>query len=195
VEGARIEDIDGAMEAWGFPVGPLRLGDEVGLDVQAKIGVIMVDAFGERMQAPAMADRLVETDRRGRKNRRGFYAYGADGTRTGVDESVYADLGLDPTGHIPRSEIEERITLALIAEAARCLEDGILESATDGDVGAVLGIGYPPFRGGPFFTIDAMGAGHVVERLSRLADRHGPRFSPPGILVRAAEEGTSFRTA
>ena len=193
-EGASVEDVDGAMEEWGFPVGPLRLGDEVGLDVQSKIGRIMVDAFGERMAAPSFAERLDSSDRKGRKNRRGFYAYDDSGSRSGVDETVYADLGLTPTGRVPRSEIQERISFALINEAARCLEDGILRSSADGDVGAVMGIGYPPFRGGPFFTIDTLGPRLVVDRLRRLADRHGPRFDTAQILIDAAEQDRTFRS-
>lgn len=193
-EGATVEDIDGAVEAWGFPVGPLRLGDEVGLDVQSKIGRIMVDAFGERMAAPSFAEKLVSSDRKGRKNRRGFYAYDDAGKRSGVDETVYSDLGLDPTGRVPPAEIQERVSLALVNEAARCLGDGILGSAADGDVGAVMGIGYPPFRGGPFFTVDTMGASWILDRLNRLAARHGPRFEPAQILVDAATEGRTFRS-
>lgn len=193
-EGASIEDIDDAVEAWGFPVGPLRLADEVGLDVGAKIGKILVDAFGERMAAPDLMAGLVASDRKGRKNRRGFYAYDDTGRRDGVDASVYTDLGIQPTGSVPRAEIQERVSLALINEAVRCLDEGILRSASDGDIGAVMGIGFPPFRGGPFFWIDQVGPAEVVRRLRALAERHGPRFEPATALVKAAETTTKFRT-
>lgn len=191
-EGASVEAIDSAVEAWGFPVGPLRLADEVGLDVGAKIGKIMVDAFGARMAPPEGVD-LASTDRRGRKNGKGFYLYDAKGKRGGVDDSVYSDLGVTPDKEVPRREIQDRITLALINEAARCLEEGILRSAADGDIGAVMGIGFPPFRGGPFFWIDQVGAGEVVERLRALEARHGARFEPARILVEATAGDTKFR--
>lgn len=191
-EGATVEDIDGAVEAWGFPVGPLRLADEVGIDVGAKIAVILTDAFGERMTPPAGMGGLTASGRKGRKNGKGFYTY-ENGKRGGVDATVYEDLGVAATGGIDRAEIQERVSLALINEAARCLEEGILHSARDGDIGAVMGIGFPPFRGGPFFWIDQVGAGQVVERLERLADRHGPRFAPAEILVEAAASGRKFR--
>ncbi|HLU52705.1 MAG TPA: fatty acid oxidation complex subunit alpha FadJ [Acidimicrobiia bacterium] len=192
-EGATVEGIDQAIEAWGFPVGPLRLADEVGIDVGAKISVVLVDAFGDRVAPPNMMENLVAADRRGRKNRKGFYSYDQSGKRGGVDDSVYSDLGVEPTGNVSRSEIQERITLAMVNEAARCLEEGILRSPEDGDIGAVMGLGFPPFRGGPFFWIDQEGVGRVVERLKALEERHGPRFAPAGILVEAAESGRRFR--
>lgn len=192
-EGASVEDIDGAMEAWGFPVGPLRLADEVGIDVGAKISVILVEAFGERMAGPDIMSGLVTSDRQGRKNRRGFYRYDTAGKRGGVDETVYTDLGVVPRGSTSRAEIQDRISLALINEAARCLEEGILRTAADGDIGAVMGIGFPPFRGGPFFWVDRVGVAEVVRRLRELSQRHGRRFEPASILVEAAEASPSAR--
>ncbi|HSJ33526.1 MAG TPA: fatty acid oxidation complex subunit alpha FadJ [Acidimicrobiia bacterium] len=192
-EGATVEDIDGAIEAWGFPVGPLRLADEVGIDVGAKIGVILTDAFGERMAGPEMMKGLVDADRKGRKNRKGFYLYDDESKRGGVDDSVYSDLGIHPTGSVPREEIQDRIILAFVNEAARCLEEEVLRSATDGDIGAVMGLGFPPFRGGPFFWIDEVGAATVVEKLRALEAKHGQRFAPAQILVEAAEENRKFR--
>jgi 3-hydroxyacyl-CoA dehydrogenase / enoyl-CoA hydratase / 3-hydroxybutyryl-CoA epimerase len=193
-EGATVEEIDGAIEGWGFPVGPLRLADEVGIDVGAKIAVILTDAFGERMAGPEMMKGLVTADRKGRKNRKGFYLYDEDGKRGDVDETVYADLGIRPSGGISRTEIQDRIVLAFINEAARCLEEDILRSATDGDIGAVMGLGFPPFRGGPFFWIDEVGAAEVVRKLQDLESRHGARFAPAQILVEAAEQDTRFRS-
>lgn len=174
-EGASIDDVDGAIEAWGFPVGPFRLADEVGIDVGAKIAAILVDAFGDRMAWP---DGLRPTGRKGRKNRRGYYTYDESGQRGGVDASVYDELGVQPTGAVTRAEIQERITLALINEAGRCLDEGILRSPADGDVGAVMGLGFPPFRGGPFFWANHLGHPALAQRLATLADRHGPRFTP-----------------
>lgn len=192
-EGASVEDIDGAMTDWGFPVGPLLLADEVGIDVGAHISVILADAFGERMVGPPMMSGLIDDDRKGRKNGRGFYRY-EGGERGDVDETVYDALGV-PRDRTPmdRTAIAERMALTFINEAARCLEEGILRSARDGDIGAVFGLGYPPFRGGPFWTIDTMGADSVVEKLEALAAEHGDRFTPADIIVDAAKDGTKFR--
>jgi 3-hydroxyacyl-CoA dehydrogenase/enoyl-CoA hydratase/3-hydroxybutyryl-CoA epimerase len=191
-EGAAVDAVDEAMVAWGFPVGPLLLADEVGIDVGAKISRIMYDAFGERMKGPATMQGLVADDRKGRKNGKGFYRY-EDGERKGVDESVYAVIDAPARRSIKREEIQERISLQFLNEAARCLEEGILRSARDGDIGAVFGVGFPPFRGGPFHWIDCLGAAAVVESLRRYEALHGPRFEPAPILVEAAASGRRFR--
>jgi 3-hydroxyacyl-CoA dehydrogenase/enoyl-CoA hydratase/3-hydroxybutyryl-CoA epimerase len=191
-EGASVEAIDEAMVAWGFPIGPVLLSDEVGLDVGAKIAVIMVDAFGERMAGPDMAEGFAE-DRKGRKNGRGFYLYDEKGKRGDVDETVYPALGFGPRQEFSVEEIQKRMWLALANEAARCLEEGILGDARDGDIGAVMGLGFPPFRGGPFFWIDQVGAAQVVADLDGLAEKHGERFTPAKILVEKAENGEKFR--
>ncbi|MGI9584597.1 MAG: fatty acid oxidation complex subunit alpha FadJ [Acidimicrobiia bacterium] len=191
-DGASVEEIDASMVAWGFPIGPLLLADEVGIDVGAHIAVILADAFGDRMKGPEMMSGLIEDNRKGRKNGRGFYSY-SDGERGDVDETVYGALGLGERSDVDRQEIQERLSLAFINEAARCLQDGVLRSARDGDIGAVFGLGYPPFRGGPFWTIDEVGAAHVVARLEALTEVHGNRFAPADILVEHAKTGAPFR--
>lgn len=192
-DGASVEAIDGAMVRWGFPVGPVLLMDEVGIDVGAKIAPIMIEAFGERMRGPEMMSRLSGDERKGRKNRRGFYEYDAKGNRGDVDGTVYAALGLGPRRQIPDQEIQDRISLAMVNEAALTLQEGILRSARDGDIGAVMGLGFPPFRGGPFWWMDEVGAKEIVARLDALAERFGDRFSAAAILRQHADNGTTFR--
>ncbi|MDH3498964.1 MAG: fatty acid oxidation complex subunit alpha FadJ [Acidimicrobiia bacterium] len=192
-EGASVEAIDGAIEQWGFPVGPMLLSDEVGIDTQEKIGHILVDAFGSRMTGPDVPARLVADGRRGRKNGRGFYSYDDKGVRGAVDESVYEALELGPRKELPETEIQQRISLALINEAALCLEEGVLGSARDGDIGAIMGIGFPPFRGGPFWYIDQVGIDEIVAQLRMLAARHGSRFAPAQILLDIAARDATFR--
>ncbi len=191
-DGVRIEDIDQAMTRWGFPVGPVTLADEVGIDVGAKIGVIMEEAFGSRMAPSQGFARLVADGRKGRKNGRGFYRY-EDGARQGVDPSVYDLLEVTPAAGLRTDQVQERLYLHLLNEAARCLEEGVLRSARDGDVGAVFGLGYPPFRGGPFTTIDRFGAAEVVARLEALAEAHGDRYAPADLLRTAAKDGKPLR--
>jgi 3-hydroxyacyl-CoA dehydrogenase/enoyl-CoA hydratase/3-hydroxybutyryl-CoA epimerase len=191
-EGASVEAIDMAMANWGFAVGPLLLADEVGIDVGAHVSLIMQDAFGTRMKGPDMMAGLIDDDRNGRKNGRGFYVYD-DGERGGVDTTVYDALGLGPRVPVSKKDVTERLTLAFINEAALCLQEKILRSARDGDVGAVFGLGYPPFRGGPFFTVDHMGADVVVARLEALEARFGERFAPAQILRDHVASGAKFR--
>jgi 3-hydroxyacyl-CoA dehydrogenase/enoyl-CoA hydratase/3-hydroxybutyryl-CoA epimerase len=192
-EGASVEGIDAALERFGFPVGPITLMDEVGLDVGAKVGAVMQKAFGERMAAPSSMDQLLRDDRKGRKNGRGFYAY-EKGKKGAVDASVYGVFGQgkdrkDP----PVSEIQDRVALQMVNEAARCLQDGILRSARDGDVGAIFGLGFPPFLGGPFTYVDRLGADEVVRRLDGLARRFGERFEAAQILRDYAKQNKKFR--
>ncbi|HEX7122478.1 MAG TPA: fatty acid oxidation complex subunit alpha FadJ [Gemmatimonadaceae bacterium] len=191
--GASIEAVDKAMVQFGFPVGPLTLLDEVGLDIAAKSGAIFHDAFGERM-APAQSLRaVVESGRLGRKGRRGFYQYDEDGRKGTEDISIYELLSTRSTREeVPADEIQARCALALVNEAVRALEEGVVRSPRDGDVGAVFGIGFPPFRGGPFRYIDAVGAAHIVTQLEELHARFAPRFAPSELLVSMARRGDRF---
>ena len=190
--GASIEAIDDAMEKFGFPVGPLTLLDEVGLDIAAKSGAILHQAFGERM-APSQSMRaVVNAGRVGRKGKLGFYKYDGDGKKGGADESVYALLSNASRSSFTIDEIQQRCALALVNEAARTLEEGIVRSARDGDIGAVFGIGFPPFRGGPFRWIDATGVAKVVDALEDLSARFAPRFTPCDLLVSMARRGERF---
>ena len=191
-EGVPIEAIDDALVQWGFPVGPVTLSDEVGIDVGAKIAKILEAAFGQRMAAPTGFEALTADDRKGRKNGRGFYRY-EDGKKGDVDESVYDVLGVTPGTAMPAETIQDRLVLPFVNEAARCLEEGVLRSARDGDIGAIFGLGFPPFRGGPFHWVDQVGAAEVVARMEALADARGERFTPAEILQRAAKDGTRFR--
>ena len=191
-EGVSIEDIDAAMVDWGFPIGPVQLTDEVGIDVGAKVGKVMVTAFGDRLATPGGFEKLLEDERFGRKNGRGFYLY-QDGQRKGVDQSVYAVLETPERTTMDRGEIQDRLALQMVNEAALCLEQGILRSARDGDVGAIFGLGFPPFTGGPFSYVDSVGAGVVVEKLERLAKLHGSRYQPAAILRDYAATQRTFR--
>lgn len=197
-EGIAIEAIDRALVAWGFPVGPLALLDEVGIDVAAHVGPILMEAFGARMRPPPAMERLVADGRKGRKNGRGLYLYGAAAEKRGkgkhADESVYAALGLpapDPKAKppVPVEEIQMRCALQLVNEALRCLGEGILRGPRDGDVGAIFGLGFPPFRGGPFRYVDSVGPAEVLRRIEDYRKRHGERWTPAPALVEAARSG------
>lgn len=187
-----IEQIDKALMDFGFPIGPLKLTDEVGIDVGAKVGAIMLEEFGDRMSPPQGFARLVEDGRKGRKNAKGFYRYGDDANKNEVDPSVYAVLGIKPNQHGSAVEMAERCTLQMVGEAVRCLEEGILRSARDGDIGAIFGLGFPPFLGGPFRYIDSKGAAWIVEKMRTFEERYGTRFAPCDLLVEHAKTGRTF---
>ena len=199
-EGAAVEFIDEAMVSWGWPVGPMALIDEVGIDVAAHVGPVMLEAFGERLTPPPTITRLVDDGRKGRKNERGFYRYGSRKKKKKgkeVDESVYAALGLDvpdPKAKpaVSKDEIRERCNLQFINEALHCWGDGILRSARDGDIGAIFGLGFPPFRGGPFRYLDAVGADEVLKKLEAYQERFGVRFTPAPALIEHVKRGGRF---
>ena len=190
-EGARVEDIDEAMVDFGFPVGPLKLLDEVGIDTGVKINEVLHPLF-EKRSVP-VSDRgreVVGAGYRGRKSGSGFYLYDS-GESKAVNQRVYGFLGGERR-RIPAGEIQERLSLIMINEALRCLDEGILSSARDGDVGAVFGLGFPPFLGGPFWHTDLVGACNLLSRLDSLHQTQGERFSPPDTLKHHSSQGRTF---
>jgi 3-hydroxyacyl-CoA dehydrogenase/enoyl-CoA hydratase/3-hydroxybutyryl-CoA epimerase len=136
---------------------------------------------------------VIAAGRTGRKGGKGFYTYGKDGKKGGVDQSVYEFL---PTGtaraDVHPEEIQDRTVLAMVNEAVRCLEEGVLRSPRDGDVGAVFGLGFPPFRGGPFRYVDGTSAEMIIRRLEQLNARFAHRFEPAGMLLEMAERRRRF---
>ncbi|MGC4115398.1 MAG: fatty acid oxidation complex subunit alpha FadJ [Myxococcales bacterium] len=195
VEGADALEVDKALVDFGFPVGPITLLDEVGLDVGAKVAHILHKEFGDRMSGPSAMDELVRDGRLGRKAKKGLYKYDPE---TGkklkeIDETVYDLL---PGGRnrkpMDRKEMAERISLQMVNEAIRCLGEGILRSARDGDVGAIFGLGFPPFRGGPFRYVDATGPANILRKLESLHGRFGVRFTPAPLLVDTVKAGRKF---
>jgi len=190
--GEPIEVVDQAMVQFGFPVGPMKLMDEVGIDVAAKVAPILANAFGDRFAAPAAFGKLLDDDRKGKKNGKGFYLYSGKAAGKKVDESVYKLLDVGCNAQLAAAEIAQRTVLLMLNEAAYCLAEGIIASPRDGDIGAIFGIGFPPFRGGPFRYMDALGIGDVVARLQAYATRHGERYNPAPLLLDYAAANKSF---
>lgn len=203
-QGAAIDAVDNALLDFGFPVGPITLVDEVGLDVGSKAGHIMHEAFGQRFAPPASMQAVVASGRYGRKVKKGFYLYDEEGKKGEVDQSVYALLmpagrGVSAEGGsgqqrttIPALEIQQRTVLPMLNEAARCLAEGVIRSPRDGDVGAVFGFGFPAFRGGPFRYMDTLGASEIVKQLEELNDRFPGRFEPAEQLIYMARRSERF---
>lgn len=191
MEGVPIDVLDKTMVRFGFPVGPIALLDEVGIDVAAKGGVVMREAFGDRLTAAPAIERMVEAKRYGRKVGSGFYLY-HDGHKTDPDPAAYQLLGVKPLATANTQEAERRLVYALLNEAARAHAEGVIRSPRDGDIGAIFGIGFPPFRGGPLRMIDSLGAAAVVETLEDLRRLYGPRFDPCEALLAMAKSGDRY---
>ncbi|USD66014.1 fatty acid oxidation complex subunit alpha FadJ [Vibrio sp. SCSIO 43136] len=188
--GEPIETMDDALLNFGFPVGPITLLDEVGIDIGAKIMPILVEELGPRFVAPQVFDTLLNDGRKGRKSGKGFYQY--KGKKKEVDKSVYKLLKLTPESKLPEKDIALRCVLPMLNEAVRCLDEGIIRSPRDGDIGAIFGIGFPPFLGGPFRYMDQIGIKQLVEMMNEYAEKYGDRFAPCEGLVNRAGDGVSF---
>jgi 3-hydroxyacyl-CoA dehydrogenase/enoyl-CoA hydratase/3-hydroxybutyryl-CoA epimerase len=188
-EGYRVEDLDRAMTDWGMPVGPMALTDEVGIDVATKVAHILHEAFSDRLPVPGWLDRLTENGRLGTKNGKGIYRYEGR-ERKEPDPAVYGLLGLHPKVQNPDpGRIVDRMVLPMVNEAARCLEEEVVRSASDLDLALIFGTGFPPFRGGLCRWADQEGLRQIVGTLERLEGAVGERFRPSEALVRTAEAG------
>ena len=195
-EGAPIEQVDDAMERFGFPMGPYALLDLVGIDVAAKITDVLTTQATDRPPKTSTATKkLTAAGYLGQKSGQGFYRYEKEQGRTQkkeVNETIYAFFGGARRSTRDDAGIQERLALLMVNEAVSCLEEGILATPRDGDLGAVFGLGFPPFRGGPFRYLDAETPPAVVARLGRLQVQHGDRFTPSSLLQEHARTGEGF---
>ncbi|MBX3421497.1 MAG: enoyl-CoA hydratase/isomerase family protein [Pirellulaceae bacterium] len=197
-EGADALQVDRVLKKFGFPVGPITLMDEVGIDIGAHImsGSLMQTFVANRegLKLSMGLKRMYDAGYHGRKNKKGFFKYDAKGkkVRDQLDDNVYNYFGGSQRKQFSDQEITERIGLSMVHEAALCLQEGIVANPLDGDIGAVFGLGFPPFRGGPFRYIDSVGARSIVDTFNRLTQNHGLRFKTPQILVEAANNNRKF---
>lgn len=191
-EGASIDAIDEAMTQWGFPVGPMKLVDEVGMDVALKAAKTLQEAFSKRWDSPTALKAVAADGRKGRKNNKGFYSY-ADGAADKVDDTVYDLLpGGRDRREIDASVIQQRCWLAMLNECAYCLQEGIVEHPRDIDIGVIFGLGFPPFRGGILRYADSVGLPRIAADMTKLAEEFGSRLKPAQIIVDMAEKNESF---
>ena len=182
-EGASIREVDRAARGFGLPMGPIALYDVVGIDTAVYAGKTMIDAFPDRAEASPLLEAMVEAGRIGQKSGNGFYAY-PDGKRRGVENPELAPI-LDAHRQQQRSftseEIVARLLVPMLVEATRALADGIVRDVRDVDMGMIFGIGFPPFRGGPLFWADSLGAGGLAAMVEPLVSR-GARYEITPLL-------------
>ncbi len=191
-EGTPVEAIDRALRAFGMPMGPCRLLDEVGFDVAEHVASEMEEAFGGRMRPSPVIGLLRQEGRLGRKNGRGFYIY-EKGREKEVDREVRRSLAHRFGTRTPEDEeIRRRCLYLLVNEAVHALEEEIVGSADEVDLAMVTGTGFPPFRGGPLRWADVEGLAGIVETLTAFRREHGERFRPAPRLEAMAESGRTF---
>jgi 3-hydroxyacyl-CoA dehydrogenase/enoyl-CoA hydratase/3-hydroxybutyryl-CoA epimerase len=171
VSGTSPQAIDQALLRYGFPMGPFRLLDEVGLDIAHHVSEVMVKAFGERLGGTSVVAEMVRRGALGKKVGRGFYDRSRGLSKDAI-EVLRAQSSPSTSSSAFESSIIERCVLAMINEAARCVEEGLVRSTDELDLASVMGMGYPPFRGGVLHDAATRGFEAVVQSLEQLATRH-----------------------
>ncbi len=191
-EGAEPRVIDKAATAFGMPMGPITLNDVVGLDTSLYAGRVVNTAFADRAAATHVLDDLVAAGRLGQKSGAGFYSYAKPGR--GADDPALAgflEKRRKATREIGMEEITDRLFLPMLTEASRVLSEGIVREPGDVDMGLILGIGFPPFRGGILRWADTVGMPEVLAKLKKY-EHLGPRFQPTEQMRKLAAEGKGF---
>lgn len=179
-EGVAIETIDKAFVKKGFPVGPIKLLDEVGIDIVVHAtNANRAYAANRKGYRPNKGlEKMYEAGFLGKKNKKGFYHYhAASGKSKGINEQVYGFFGGKRNNALAIQVIQERALMLMLQEAVLCLEEGIIANKNDGNLAAIFGIGFPPFSGGPFKMIEAMGETQFKEKLISLTSQCGDRFN------------------
>ncbi len=191
--GASMLDLDNAMLDFGMPMGPLRLIDEVGMDVSDHVARHLSASFGDRMPVPETLAKAVEKGWLGRKSGKGFYLYSKKKKKGDPPqhEAIKSLVQSQAYANTPRETLRERMVLLMLNEAARCLEENLVEAPEDVDFAMIFGTGFAPFRGGPLRYADTLGVSNVVDRMKALAEKE-PRFTPCNLLVEMAAKNRSF---
>jgi 3-hydroxyacyl-CoA dehydrogenase/enoyl-CoA hydratase/3-hydroxybutyryl-CoA epimerase len=188
--GARIENIDEAMLDFGMPMGPLRLIDEVGVDVARHVAETLAASYRDRMSVPEVLAKMLAAGLTGRKGAQGFYLHSGKNASVNPQANLFqksaAAVGLS------QQQLQQRLVLLMVNEAARCLEEGVVAEPADVDFGMIMGTGFAPFRGGPLRYADSAGVSKLVEQMRRLAESGAAQFQPCALLESKAAKGERF---
>jgi 3-hydroxyacyl-CoA dehydrogenase/enoyl-CoA hydratase/3-hydroxybutyryl-CoA epimerase len=189
--GAGIADLDEVMLDFGMPMGPMRLLDEVGLDVSLHVAETLAANFSHRMKIPDCLRRMTAAGLLGRKNGRGFYLHRkSEGSKLNPQISSYVQS--DKARTLPREELQERMVFLMVNEAARCLEEQIVTDPADVDFAMIMGAGFAPFQGGPLRYTDAVGAPKLAGAMNHLVATGAAHFVPCDLLAEMAANGKKF---
>jgi 3-hydroxyacyl-CoA dehydrogenase/enoyl-CoA hydratase/3-hydroxybutyryl-CoA epimerase len=197
-EGMDIKTVDDAfVRQFGMPMGPFELMDSVGLDVCVKVLNIFKKAYPDRVEVPALMQKLSENKSRlGQKTNLGFYKYDSVGRKTEVDSAIYSELSMSaPTNPYDVSECLERGVFAMVNECALALDqDKIVETPHEVDLAMIMGTGFPPFRGGLLKYADSLGCKVIADKLTAYAGQRNAkaRLSPNAKLLERANSGKPF---
>ena len=189
-EGYRIESIDRVMLDFGLPMGPLRLTDEVGLDVAEHVARELESRVKHLAPLNDTLSKLIAKGWLGRKSGKGFYEH-ASGSEGKINSQLGDFQPAEPTT-VNEGDLRDRLVLSMVNEAARTIEEKVVEAPEDVDFAMIMGTGWAPFRGGPLRFVDHLGIATVVSRLNNLRDRVAPYFEPCQLLADMANRGASF---
>jgi 3-hydroxyacyl-CoA dehydrogenase/enoyl-CoA hydratase/3-hydroxybutyryl-CoA epimerase len=185
--GASVTEIDEAMLEFGMPMGPLRLLDEVGIDVGHHVAKTLVEAYRDRMVLPEILNRMVQSKLLGRKTGCGFYIY-----PKGKEAHPNPTVAHPKQRGMAMTSLQSRMVYLMLNEAARCLEEEIVREPAEVDFAMIMGTGFAPFRGGPLRYADTLGTTKLVGDMERLAEQGLPEFEPCALLRSLAATGKSF---
>jgi 3-hydroxyacyl-CoA dehydrogenase/enoyl-CoA hydratase/3-hydroxybutyryl-CoA epimerase len=186
VDAAKIDD---ALVKWGMPMGPLRLIDEIGIDVTVDIAITLEKAYGRRDRAPEILRRMRESKLLGRKSGGGFYKY--EGREQSPNPPPPGTGSAAASESVAKADLAQRLMFLMVNEAARCIEEKVVESPEDADYGMILGTGFAPHRGGPLRFAEHFGLKKIVEEMNRLA-QSDEKFVPCDTLKKHARDRTKF---
>lgn len=189
-EGVPIEDIDKAMKSFGMPMGPLSLLDEIGLDISAKVIHVMHEALGERMSEPKLMGDIERLKLLGKKGEKGIYIY-VNGKPSGVNPDISAAITAQTNKKTP-GEVQDRLVLLMLNEAARCMEEGVVNDPAQLDLAMIFGTGFPPFQGGILKYADSVGIAVIHSKLEFLSRVAGDRYQPCALLHSMAQNRKTF---
>ena len=195
LQGVKINDIEEAMKEFGMPVGPLTLSDEVGIDISKHVSDLMSKSdLGVRMTGDtSLISEMIDNNWLGRKSGKGFYKYEGKDKVINLDLiNLIRDKIGDKATNIDKKEIQMRLIGKYINEAVYCLQNNIIKSPIEGDIGSVFGIGFPPHLGGPFRMLDSYGLDNFCNEMNILSEKYGKQFEPAPLLNEYSEKNIKF---
>lgn len=194
-EGASMESLEKMMLNFGMPMSPFILSDEVGNDVGYKVSKVFEHAYGERMKAPKINELMYENKLYGKKSGKGFYIYQGEKRKVNPKvQELLATIHAKKT-RLSESDMIDRVILTMINEASRCLQEKVVKKPEYLDMALIMGIGFPPFRGGLLRYADKVGIPNIVERLKKFEQLYGPRFAPSDHLLAMQRDNRKFYEA
>lgn len=191
-EGQEMQKLELMMSQFGMPMSPFVLADEVGNDVSYKVGKAFEQAYGPRMALPKLLSAMYEQQLFGKKNGKGFFVYKGQEKKPNHEVEKLRNGFKNGSKPLSEEEMRDRAMLPMINEAARCLQEKVIDKPAYLDMALILGIGFPPFRGGLLRYADSLGIEYVVSQLKRLEQQHGERFKPCELLVTMQAGGKKF---